>query len=258
MCLPLRKWLSSSTCTAYPDGTQPSTEGRRVAIYSSPRRQRLHAEMAAQIRSVARIILRSGGVNAISLRATARVIGVTPAAIYRYYPSLSALVDSLRNDILDELDIQLSLACRQARGNLPADRLDRMARAFRQWALDHPAEFWLALGPVANGCGPGHPVTGAEPITAGPAPDSRIPKSMLTVLDSSGGKEFAPDPGGYHADFPAPGGFAVASAWARLYGLVATEVAGYMSWPPAVADAFFAAQLAGLCEHLAGYSHPIR
>jgi AcrR family transcriptional regulator len=188
--------------------------------------------MAAEIRSVARIILRTGGVNAISLRATARVIGVTPAALYRYYPSLRALIDSLRNDILEELDAQLGLACGQIRGS--ADRLYAMARAFRRWALDHPAEFWLALGPPADGCGPGHP--GAELSTAGTAPEVRIPESIAAVLESS----------------RAPAGFAVASAWARLYGLVAIELAGYVRWPLADVDAFFEEQLAEFCySHLA-------
>lgn len=182
--------------------------------------------MAAEIRSVARIILRTGGVNAVSLRATARVIGVTPAALYRYYPSLRALIDSLRDDILGELDAQLGLACRQIRGS---DRLYAMARAFRRWALDHPAEFWLALGPPADGDGPGHP--GAELTTDGTAPEVRIPESIAAVLESS----------------RAPVGFAVASAWARLYGLVAIEVAGYVRWPPADVDAFFEEQLAELC-----------
>src|SRR6266852_9413743 len=103
-------------------------EGGRTAIYSSTRRQRLHAEMATQIRSVARISLRTGGVNAISLRATARVIGVTPAAIYRYYPSWRALIDSLRNDILEELDAQLGFVRSQIRGDYPTTRIYAMAR----------------------------------------------------------------------------------------------------------------------------------
>jgi AcrR family transcriptional regulator len=235
-------------------------EGGRTATYSSTRRQRLHAEMAAQIRSVARIILRTGGVNAISLRATARVIGVTPAAIYRYYPSLRALVDSLRGDILEELDDQLGLVCSQIRGGCATDRLYGVARAFRRWALDHPAEFWLALSPAANACGPSNPVAGAgaELITVGTTPDIRIPESIITLLESSAEKELVPGPVEYHADFRAPAGFAVASAWARLYGLVATEVAGYMRWSPAAADAFFDEELTGICEHMAGGGHPAR
>jgi AcrR family transcriptional regulator len=204
--------------------------------------------MAAQIKSVARTILETGGVNAISLRATARVIGVTPAALYRYYPSLRALVDSLRNDILEELDVQLGLACRQTRGS--ADRLCPVARAFRRWALDHPAEFWLALGPPADRYGAGHP--GAELGAASSAPGARIPEAITAALVSSVGQERAPVP----ADSSAPAGFAVTAAWARLYGLVAIEAAGYVSWPPAGADAFFEEQLAELCSQLAGCSGP--
>jgi AcrR family transcriptional regulator len=210
--------------------------------------------MAEQIRSVARVILRTGGVKAISLRATARVIGVTPTAIYRYYPSLQALIDSLRNDIIEELDAQLGLVRSQIRCDCPTARLCMMARAFRRWMLDHPAEFWLAFGPAANGCGPGNPVAGAGPglVTASPTPDIRIPRFIIALLRSSTEKESSSVPAECHPDFRGPAGFAVVSAWARLYGLVATEAAGYVRWPSAAADAFFEAELAELCEHLAG------
>lgn len=198
MCSLSRNWLSFSTYSSRARITLQSRSYLQVAENGKEGEQPyiplhadsgLHAEMAEQIRSVARMILRTSGVNAISLRATARVIGVTPAAIYRYYLSLQALIDSLRNDIIEELDFQRGFVRSQIR-RLPHCELHR--------------------------------------------------------------KEFAPFPAECHADFRGPAWFAVVSAWARLYGLVATEAAGYVRWPSAVVDAFFVAELAELCEHLAG------
>src|SRR6516162_8400069 len=110
-------------------------------------RERHRAEMSARIRQAARLLLTTGGADAISVRAIARDIGITPAAIYRYYPSIQALVDELRADILDELDAQVKSAHDKAHADSPASRIGEMAQAFRQWAIEHPKEFWLALGP---------------------------------------------------------------------------------------------------------------
>jgi AcrR family transcriptional regulator len=78
--------------------------------HSSTRRERRRLEMTGDIIATAREHLRSGGMNAISLRAIAREIGVTPAALYRYFADLNALIYALRNDILDELNTVIEAA----------------------------------------------------------------------------------------------------------------------------------------------------
>jgi hypothetical protein len=47
-------------------------------------------------------------------------------------------------------------------------------------------------------------------------------------------------------DIPLPVILSFASAWARLYGLVAIEISGHAPWSRAIADALFEAELAGL------------
>jgi AcrR family transcriptional regulator len=100
------------------------------------RRERLRREMTDEIIGAARLLLEKDGASAISLRAIARQVGVTAPAIYRYYPSLDALMTALRESVISELCAALESARCQSGG---------MAIQFRGWALDHPASFRFAL-----------------------------------------------------------------------------------------------------------------
>jgi AcrR family transcriptional regulator len=227
-------------------------------IRSSTRRERLRAEMLTQIKGNARLLLTAGGAHAISLRAIAREIGITPAAIYRYYPNLKALIDALHDDILGELDTQIQFVRDQNPDDHPMVRLGKMARVFRRWALDHPAEFWLALGPASSGS--------EELVTAHGLPVIQFPRLIIFFLDefvrswqhchaqmTPAGSPYkltrvhvrAPSPV-HHLDLPLPAVLGFASAWARLYGLVAIEISDQMKWPAAITDELFEAELAEL------------
>ena len=101
------------------------------------RRERLRREMIDEIIGAARLLLEKDGASAISVRAIARQVGVTAPAIYRYYPSLDALMNALHECVISELCAALESARDQSGG---------MAVQFRGWALDHPASFRFALG----------------------------------------------------------------------------------------------------------------
>jgi len=226
--------------------------------HSPTRRDRLRAEMFGQINGNARLLLRAGGAQAVSLRAIAREIGITPAAIYRYYPNLQALIDALHEDILGELVTRIELARDEHPGDRAEIRIGEMARAFRRWALGHPAEFWLALGPDSPGRTELAGATGPAAI--------RVPRLVVVFLEEfvrlrphaparaiAGGpaRELArvhvrTAPAARPLDVPLPVILSFASAWARLYGLVAIEISGQVPWPRTMADALFEAELAGL------------
>jgi AcrR family transcriptional regulator len=100
------------------------------------RRERLRREMIDEIIGTARLLLEKDGPSAISVRAIARQVGVTAPAIYRYYPSLDALMSALGESVISELCATVESARDQSGGALQ----------FRGWALDHPASFRFALG----------------------------------------------------------------------------------------------------------------
>ncbi len=73
--------------------TDSSTGTRGLSVQE--RRQRNREEMCAGILAVAREIMREQGVGALNLNEIARRIGITPPALYTYFPSKMALYDAL-------------------------------------------------------------------------------------------------------------------------------------------------------------------
>lgn len=117
-----------------------------TVVRQPSRRYRSHAETATKIKRVARQLLSCEDGSGISLRGIARGVGLTPAAIYRYYPGAESLVDDLRRDLCEELKLAIELAADDA-GADDAARTKQMALAFRAWALEYPREFALLFNP---------------------------------------------------------------------------------------------------------------
>src|SRR5215475_4645 len=85
-----------------------------VVTQAATRRERLREGTVADIKRTARELLVYGGPSAISLRAIARTLGMSAAALYRYFPSLEALVMELAGDLYDELRKAVTAAARDA------------------------------------------------------------------------------------------------------------------------------------------------
>ena len=73
--------------------TEASTGTRGLSVRE--RRQRNYEEMRTGILAVAREIMREQGVAALNLNEIARRVGITPPALYTYFPSKMALYDAL-------------------------------------------------------------------------------------------------------------------------------------------------------------------
>ncbi|MET8833675.1 TetR/AcrR family transcriptional regulator [Micromonospora sp. NPDC004540] len=220
------------------------------------RRERLRTATLAEIKDAARRLLVTGGVEAVSLRAIARDMGMTAPAIYRYFPSLEALVVALAGDLYDELRREIE-AARDAAGADPGDQLVEMCRAMRRWAVGHPAEFTLIFGSPAPGLrefadqcvDPGHPgarfgavfLTPFVALTRG----ARLPTPPAELLQQRLGGHLAPL-AAKHGDLPIQVAYAFLSAWTRLYGLVAMEVFGHLGWAVDRPEALFETELGTL------------
>jgi AcrR family transcriptional regulator len=228
------------------------------------RRERLRTATVAEIKAFARQLLVAGGPPAISLRAIAREMGMTAPAIYRYFPSLDALVAGLTEDLYGELTAAVEAARVPRQATL--DQLLEMARAFRRWSLAHPAEFGLLFGNPVPG------VTRFEEDCLSPdhagarfgAPfleafatlhrDGRSPQASTgdASRDVTGRglteEQFAPFTASGGVALPPPVVHAYLSAWARLYGLVALEVFGHMRWALQDTSALFEVELAAFVD----------
>lgn len=95
-----------------------------------------------RILEAALAIADEGGLSAVTMRAVAQRVGVSPMALYPHVAGKEALLDGMVDVLLAKL---LPLV-----DSLPADadwwsRLSALARGFRALATDHPSAFALLL-----------------------------------------------------------------------------------------------------------------
>lgn len=229
---------------------------------SITRRERLRTATVAEIKDLARRLLVRGGPPAISLRSIARDMGMTAPAIYRYFPSLDGLIFDLTEDLFDELRGSVEAARDACPVEAPLPRLIEMARAFRRWSVEHPAEFGLMFGNPVPGVAQ-FEETCFHPDHAGArfgAPfldalmqlwtQAPFPTPPVELLET----RLAPVLAQYHT-LPGPRPpiqvmYAYLSAWTRLYGLVAMEVFGHMRWATTGIEPLFEVELAAFAAEV--------
>src|SRR4051812_11021362 len=94
--------------------------GSRMTTAAVPsRRERQRSATVHEIRRAARRLLTERGPHAISLRVIARELGMSAAALYRYFPSLEALVADVCADVYDELRDTVAAAGAEAEAPAP-------------------------------------------------------------------------------------------------------------------------------------------
>lgn len=226
------------------------------------RRERLRTATVAEIKQGARHLLVDGGTGAVSLRAIARDMGMTAPAIYRYFPSLEALVVELAGDLYDELRGTVE-AARDTAGDDPVDRLLAMLRAFRRWSVEHPAEFGLILGRPVPGmiefmrqCDIDQPGARLGAVFLEPlcllADRGRLPDPAAPALERRLGDRLSPLFQRVHGALPPGVAYAFLACWTRLYGLIATEVFHHLDWALTEPEKLFEIELTGLAGQLRG------
>jgi AcrR family transcriptional regulator len=112
-------------------------------------RERVRAELTAEITDAARRQLAEVGAAALSLRAVAREVGMVSSAVYRYFPSRDELLTRLIIDGYDDLGAAAEAADLPAAA--PIERWLAVCRAVRAWALAHPHEYALLYGSPVPG-----------------------------------------------------------------------------------------------------------
>ncbi|MFD7160086.1 TetR/AcrR family transcriptional regulator [Kribbella sp. NPDC059898] len=215
-------------------------------------RDRRRAATLAEIKAAARRLLVSGGTSAVGLRAVARELGLTPPALYRYFPSHEALISALIADLYDELTT--ALMSLQAGDIDLSNRLYLLANGLRDWALAHPAEFGLVFGTaVPNPEDDEHEVTPGhqaamrfgglfKELVAQIWHQKPFPHPADAELGTVLVEQLTAESEHFHG-MPAGAIYLSLNYWTRLYGLICMEVFGQLHWVLPDAAAYFEAQL---------------
>jgi AcrR family transcriptional regulator len=117
----------------------------------APRRERARAATIDEIKHTALDLMRTNGSIDIKFTDIARVMELTPPALYRYFADRDALLNVLIADAYVELGRVVAVA----RDAVPIEnvwgRFLAIAQAYRHWARAEPQMFTLILGmPVAG------------------------------------------------------------------------------------------------------------
>lgn len=111
------------------------------------RRARRNQQALREILDAAREEMRLHGPSAVTMRAVARAVDMTPAGLYRHVSDHNELLGLLAADAYEAVGEAMT----QARGRAPAgDHATAwylVAMAMRQWYVDHVPEFELLVSP---------------------------------------------------------------------------------------------------------------
>jgi AcrR family transcriptional regulator len=208
-------------------------------------RERVRAELTAEITDAARHQLAEVGAAALSLRAVAREVGMVSSAVYRYFPSRDDLLTRLIIDGYDDLGAAAEAADRPTAP--PAERWLTVCRAVRSWAKDHPHEYALLYGsPVPGYQAPRDTVpaasrvgvvlgrilgdaarSGALPPAAGERDPGLVSEEAVEVL------------GGEHPALDETVRVRALMAWSALFGTISFELFGHFVGSVEDGDRYF-------------------
>ena len=174
------------------------------------RREQGRREMRAAILDEARRLLTEEGASALSMRAIARALGYSPAALYEYFPSKEDIFAALYFEGAGGLAGRLVAV----RKSMPADSsvratLHEMGRAYRDYAHEQPELFRLVFGDSAR-----HGQRPSNDLGERPGFDDLV----ASIEDGIASGEI---------DAPVAEPIAV-SCWSIVHGFVVLEIAGFL------------------------------
>jgi AcrR family transcriptional regulator len=198
------------------------------------RRERQRQQTLAEIKTRAVDQVAAGGAESVSLNAIARAMGMSPAALYRYFASRDALLAELVADAYGSLADALQAAAGHAggaAGTAGTEQLAAVAHAYRDWALAHPNSYRLIFQ-TQSGSGldlePERTVAAAQ----------RSMDVILGALGAAAGAELGPELAGQVEawgqrsqvpDLTAGQRYLGLLTWTRLHGLISLELGQHLT-----------------------------
>lgn len=225
-----------------------------VEPVTASRRERARAATIEEIKGTALDLMREQQTTDIRFTDIARVMGMTPPALYRYFGDGGELLTALITDAYVQLGEAISTAREAVAVNDIGGRWLAAASAYREWARAEPQQFALVLG---------MPVPGYAAPDEGPTTEAaRRAMSELAELFASAARSGClrrplvrdvsksieacacdkhPELDGVipHETFQA-----MLQAWASLHGVTSLEAYGHLDWlEPEARDALFLSQV---------------
>ncbi len=100
---------------------------------------KLEQNLKKRILEQSKLMLLEQGFKALSMRKIARESGVTATSIYLHFESKDHLLHTLMEQSIEHLSLSLEEAAAEV--DSPVDKIDRIVRAYVQFASEHPMEY---------------------------------------------------------------------------------------------------------------------
>ncbi|MFC8191014.1 TetR/AcrR family transcriptional regulator [Cellulomonas sp. NPDC057328] len=206
---------------------------RTAADEPVPRRERLRQQTVDEIKERAFELLDAGGAHDVTIASVGKGMGMTPPALYRYFPSREALLSALVVDAYADLGSTVADAVGGAADEGPHARLRLALTTYRTWATAHPRRYTMLFSDRSRD------------VPDPPAGVAAVNVGMLPVLAALGEIAAASAPAGgtpldealtrWAQGMGAPADLAPAAlrlavlAWSRVHGLVSLEITGALA-----------------------------
>jgi AcrR family transcriptional regulator len=125
--------------------SSPSVLGTKPAA----RQNYHHGDLRAALIAAAIDLIRKTGPDHISLRAVAEQVGVSPSAVYHYFPDKDSLISGVGDKLFVDLAIMQKAALSQIPGRSAKAaklRYRELGRTYFRWANQEPNLFRLMFG----------------------------------------------------------------------------------------------------------------
>jgi AcrR family transcriptional regulator len=144
----------------------PNKPNKTMALNKSVRRavkaSYHHGDLRDALINTALMLVRKQGVESFSLREAAKLVGVSPSAVYRHFEDKGALLAAVAQAGFNTLALETEAAMKRAARKKDAALavLQATGTTYVLFALKHPEQFRVMFGPY--GAGSAHDVRGAD------------------------------------------------------------------------------------------------
>ncbi len=184
-----------------------------------------HGNLKEALVEAARRFIAERGLGGFTLVDAARLVGVTPAALYRHFSGREALVGEVASRGFTLLAERLGRAVRG--GGTPLERFTRMGEAYLAFAEEEPgyyAAMFAPRGAEEQPCGPWGPPPGAAMRPR--------PSGAFALLVEALTQTFPEGFGGIDPRFIA------LEVWALSHGIATLDAAGQLPNGPGLPDKY--------------------
>lgn len=123
----------------------PGTAGTPAATHRRARSRRGQGELLRDeiLAAAERILIETNDQSALSIRAIANAVGVTPPSIYLHFADRNDLVFAVCERHAEQLE-QAMMEAAEGVGD-PWERIRRRGRAYLQWGLENPEHYRILM-----------------------------------------------------------------------------------------------------------------